>query len=64
MCFLEVAMCEKCRSSYFQSERGSKKLEEWEGLKNFRTGGGGGFQFGGGGGGGGCALGRSSSRET
>ena len=26
MCLLEVAMCEKCRSSHFQSEGGVKKL--------------------------------------
>ena len=32
MCFLEVAMCEKCRSINFQSEGGVKSL---------RTGGGG-----------------------
>ena len=31
ICLLEVVMCEKCRSSHFQSETG--------GLKNFRTGG-------------------------
>ena len=30
MCLLEVAMCEKCRSSHFQSEReGSKKFQDW-----------------------------------
>ena len=45
MCLLEVAMCEKCRSSNFQLEEGeSKKFEncrkEGVGLKNFRTGGG------------------------
>ena len=45
MCLLEVAMCEKCRSSNFQLEEGeSKKFEycrkEGGGLKNFRTGGG------------------------
>ena len=43
MCLLEVAMCEKCRSSHFQSEGGeSKKFEDrggGGGLKNFRTGG-------------------------
>ena len=33
MCLLEVAMCEKCRSSHFQSDGGVKSL---------RTGGGGG----------------------
>ena len=27
MCLLEVAMCEKCRSSHFQLERGVKKFE-------------------------------------
>ena len=26
MCLLEVAMCEKCRSSHFQSEAGVKSL--------------------------------------
>ena len=37
MCFLEVALCEKYRSSHFQ----------WEGgVKSFRTGGG--YRFGGG----------------
>ena len=40
MWLLEVAMCEKCRSSHFQSERG---LKIWGlgdgGLKNFRTAG-------------------------
>ena len=40
MCLLEVAMCEKCRSSNFQLEEGeSKKFEycrkEGGGLKNF-----------------------------
>ena len=41
MCLLEVAMCEKCRSSHFQwEEGGNKKFEDWgRGLKNFRTGG-------------------------
>ena len=42
MCFFEVAMCEKCRSSHFQLEGGSRKFEYWGGgggLKNFRTGG-------------------------
>ena len=29
MCLLEVAMCEKCKSSHFQSEMGSKKFEDW-----------------------------------
>ena len=38
MCLLEVSLCEKCRSSYFQSEGESKKFEYWGGgLKNFRT---------------------------
>ena len=38
---LEVAMCEKCRNSYFQSEGGIKSLRTGRGvgLKNFRTGG-------------------------
>ena len=41
MCLFEVVMCEKCRSSSFQSEGGSKKFEDWRrGIKNFRTGGG------------------------
>ena len=31
MCLLEVAMCEKCKSSHFQSEVGSKKFEDWGG---------------------------------
>ena len=40
MCLLEVAMCEKCRSSNFQSEEGeSKKFEHWreegEGIEQF-----------------------------
>ena len=40
MCLLEVSMCEKCRSSHFQSERGggSKKFEYW-GVKKFGIGG-------------------------
>ena len=30
MCLLEVAMCEKCRSSHFQSEgEGSKIFQDW-----------------------------------
>ena len=37
MCLLEVAMCEKCRSSHFQLEGGVKSLRTGEGLKNFRT---------------------------
>ena len=40
MCLLEVAMCEKCRSSHFQSEGGVKSLRTGEGgggLKKFRT---------------------------
>ena len=36
MFFLEVAMCEKCRSSHFQLEGGVKS---WGGLKNLGTGG-------------------------
>ena len=40
MYLLEVAMCEKCRSSHFQSEGGSKKFEGWGGdLKNLGHGG-------------------------
>ena len=39
LCLLEVAMCEKCRSSHFQSERG---------VKSMRTGGEGGGRGGGG----------------
>ena len=36
MCLLEVAMCEKCRSSHFQPEgEGSKKFEAWEWVKKF-----------------------------
>ena len=37
MCLLEVAMYEKCRSSDFQSERGSKKFKYLggEGIENF-----------------------------
>ena len=51
MCLLEVAMCEKCRSSHFQSEReGSKKFQDW-GVKKI-LGLGGTFAGGGGGGGG------------
>ena len=38
MCLLEAAMCENSRSSHFQSEWGSKKFEDWGGLKTFRTG--------------------------
>ena len=46
MCLLEVVMCEKCRSSHSQSERGGEVkglFEGWgggegAGLKNFRTG--------------------------
>ena len=37
MCVLEVAMCEKCRSSHFQSEGEIKSLRTG-GLKNFRAG--------------------------
>ena len=45
MCLLEVAMCEKCRSSDFQLEEGRVKHLSTAGrrdggLKNFRTGGG------------------------
>ena len=32
MCLLEVAMCEKCRSSHFQSEG---EFEDWGGVKKF-----------------------------
>ena len=42
MCLLEVAMCEKCRSSHFQSEGGVKSLSTWGSVKYFRTRGGGG----------------------
>ena len=35
MCLLEVAICEKCRSSHFQSEGGSEKFEHWGGVKKF-----------------------------
>ena len=41
MCLLEVAMCEKCRRSHFQSDGVSKKFEdlgEGRGVRNFRTG--------------------------
>ena len=43
MFFLEVAMCEKCRSSHFQLEGGVKS---WGGVKKFRDWGS--YQFGGG----------------
>ena len=33
MCLLEVVMCQKCRSSHFQSE-GGKKFEHWTYLEN------------------------------
>ena len=33
MCLLEVAMCGKCRSNYFQSEGGVKSLRTGGGLK-------------------------------
>ena len=46
MCLLEVAICEKCRSSHFQSE-GEKGLMTG-GLKNFRSGGDNQFFLGGG----------------
>ena len=39
MCLLEVAMCERCRSSHFQVEAGGG------GVKSLRTGGGGGKNF-------------------
>ena len=41
MCFLEVAMCEKCRSINFQSEGEVKRLRTGggAGVKKFRTGG-------------------------
>ena len=42
MCLLEVATCEKCRSSHFQSEGGVKSLRTGlggGGRKDFRTGG-------------------------
>ena len=46
MCLLEVAMCEKCRGSHFESEGECKKFEDWGGgLKKFRIGGG--YRFGG-----------------
>ena len=32
MCLLEVAMCEKCRSSHFQSEEEIGGNEDWEGV--------------------------------
>ena len=42
MCLLEVAMCEKCRSSDFQLDEGRRvkilSTAEGGGLKNFRTG--------------------------
>ena len=40
MCLLEVAMCEKCKSSHFQSEVGSKKFEDWGGGDILGLGGG------------------------
>ena len=47
MCLLEVAMCEKCRSSHFQSEgEGSKKFQDWGVKKILELGG----TFAGGGG--------------
>ena len=44
MYLLEVSMSEKCRSTHFQSEGGSKKFEHWGwggvcGLKKLRAGG-------------------------
>ena len=50
MCLLEVAMCEKRRSSHFLSERGSKQFEDWGWSGYFRTGRLPGFFSGGGGG--------------
>ena len=47
MCLLEVAICEKCRSSHFQSEGGKGLMTG--GLKDFRSGGHNQFFFGGGG---------------
>ena len=41
MCFLELAMSEKCRSSHFQSEGGVKSLRTGGGLKILGLGGGG-----------------------
>ena len=54
MCLLEVAMCEKCRSSDFQSEGGGVErlrtgLGGGEGVRIFRTGGPGYFCWGRGG---------------
>ena len=48
MCLLEVAMCEKRRSSHFQSEggvkslrtRGVKKFQDWVGVTDLGVGGG------------------------
>ena len=41
VCLLEVAMCEKCRSSHFQSEWAVQDFRAGgRGLKNFRIGGG------------------------
>ena len=58
MCLLEVAMCEKFRSSHFQWEGGVQSLGTGgRSLKNFRSGEG--YQFGGtfsGGGGGGVST--------
>ena len=47
MRLLQVAMCEKYRSSHFQSDGESKKFEDWGGVKYFRTGRS--YRFGGGG---------------
>ena len=45
VCLLEVAMCEKCRSSHFQSEWAVQDFRAGgRGFKNFRIGGG--YQFG------------------
>ena len=38
MCLLEVAMCEKCRSSHFQSEGATKKFEDLGGSKILGSG--------------------------
>ena len=47
MYLLEVAICEKCRSSHFQSEGGGKSLSTWGSVKYFRTRGGGVTDLGG-----------------
>ena len=48
MCFFEVAISEKSRSSHLQSEGGVKSLRTEGGLKNFSSGERGRYQFGGG----------------